>query len=668
MRSRNLVLIPLVLIVMFSVSSMRAEVKAGTEILWVDAFDDTDTAWAETGVSPYLNDSDSNYVSSSSDGADQGVWDFNNSDRTDSVDSVYLWIEIQGPSARNDQVDVSLYNTSAWYVVAQIDSDADAYEWIQVDLSSYVSSWSAINGSRLRIEYDRVGSPATQTIYVRRAYLNVTYSIVGVQYPPENVEFYLTNLDDGNNLYAERKEYELFYSGRDNNSYADIRQVQITSFFGMSFDEDTDTFVRLFGTFYLNESSSSFIKSGVWLNITFRFFHQLNGPELSGLDFRARIYNSTNDLTDDDTIFNVADSVSTLLTDSIECTDVDDPDRVDVDSSQTVNFGIRYADNPGSGTPSTFYPPEKRFVNVTVYDANDNPMSTDYSIINGDGSVTFSESVIKIEDYYLGLFFNSTDTLGGSQYFERTLVNLNESIIWDRIEIFWNANTTSPGALEDVNFTLALIRYDYDDVSLSSFTYDIIRNGSLWVNDYTFNNFTDGGYEGVIYNYTLGDWTESNYGLTVFYLNVTTFNITWGSIAYPVTPDLFFGAGFNGSINGYVLLYWNHSLVDVTNFEIQNSTDGISFTFLDSVPTEAYNHSPVGNMTYNYYRVRARNLVGSDYYNSSWSATNLERVFFETTGAGPGPGAVTVEREYPWVALSILFSICAYLIGSEIKQ
>ena len=105
----------------------------------------------------------------------------------------------------------------------------------------------------------------------------------------------------------------------------------------------------------------------------------------------------------------------------------------------------------------------------------------------------------------------------------------------------------------------------------------------------------------------------------------------WGpeesAISAPSDPNLLFGAGFNSS-TPYVELHWNHSLEDVQFFEVQNSTDGISWVYLGQTTTTNYTDTLVSNGTERYYRVRACNQTDGNWYNSSFTETNFETVYF----------------------------------------
>lgn len=99
------------------------------------------------------------------------------------------------------------------------------------------------------------------------------------------------------------------------------------------------------------------------------------------------------------------------------------------------------------------------------------------------------------------------------------------------------------------------------------------------------------------------------------------------SIFPPSDPIDLFGAGFNAS-SPYVELHWNHTLVDVQFFEVQNSTDKVTWAYLGSNTTAEYTDLQVVNGTERYYRVRACNFTDGNWYNSSFTDINFEKVYF----------------------------------------
>lgn len=125
-----------------------------------------------------------------------------------------------------------------------------------------------------------------------------------------------------------------------------------------------------------------------------------------------------------------------------------------------------------------------------------------------------------------------------------------------------------------------------------------------------------------------------------------------------VTPDKLFGAGFNGS-TPVVDLYWSTNLTGITLFEVQNSTDKISWTYLGQNTTNEYHDLQVVNGTERYYRVRACNYTGAAWDNSTWTDINFETVYF-VMPVGNGDGAAL--RPEGWVLTIMISAIGGTLI------
>ena len=139
--------------------------------------------------------------------------------------------------------------------------------------------------------------------------------------------------------------------------------------------------------------------------------------------------------------------------------------------------------------------------------------------------------------------------------------------------------------------------------------------------------------------------------------------VTWTPPPPPADPNLLFGAGFNAS-SPYVELHWNHSLVNVQFFEVQNSTDKISWDYLGQNTTAEYHDFQVVNGTERYYRVRACNFTYGNWYNSSFTDINLEKVYFiiTTEAAEAGDTIIMGAAGVFWIILIILVPIIGYVL------
>jgi hypothetical protein len=161
--------------------------------------------------------------------------------------------------------------------------------------------------------------------------------------------------------------------------------------------------------------------------------------------------------------------------------------------------------------------------------------------------------------------------------------------------------------------------------------------------------------------FNITSFTNETGGVSDSDLFVNVFNLT---IRNPtMSPTLLFGAGFNES-TPRIEIHWTYSGSLVTDYEVQNSTDIISWTSLAYPIITSYNDtSPeLNNGTYRYHRVRARRTTGVGYKNSSWSNVNLEQVYF-VSGVVSGTGL----KIYP-LFLYIIVSIIVIVGASSWKE
>jgi len=128
------------------------------------------------------------------------------------------------------------------------------------------------------------------------------------------------------------------------------------------------------------------------------------------------------------------------------------------------------------------------------------------------------------------------------------------------------------------------------------------------------------------------------------------------------TPDKLFGAGFNSS-SPYVTLHWTTNLTGITFFEVQNSTDKVSWDTLGTNTTAEYHDFQVVNGAERYYRIRACNYTGSAWDNSSFTDINFEKVYF--VEADEGDTIIMGSSGVFWIILIIMLPIIAYMVNKK---
>ena len=199
-----------------TLSEENAGSEAGSDILYVSGFSSVNEQWDETGDSPWLNDNTASYISTLTDEEWHEEFTFADHSGSESITSVYLYVEINGPSARNDFVVIDLHDGTDWTNIANQDPDGDAYVWYSFDVGATLDSWTKINAAKLRVQYQRSGTPSTETVYVRRSYINATHG-ASTNYELD-LEIQWTTAD-----YDEANEYLCIKTGSTNWGDEDIK-------------------------------------------------------------------------------------------------------------------------------------------------------------------------------------------------------------------------------------------------------------------------------------------------------------------------------------------------------------------------------------------------------------------------------------------------------------
>lgn len=304
---------------------------------------------------------------------------------------------------------------------------------------------------------------------------------------PSNDACSITNPDDSDNLYAQLRDYTIVANVSDADGYADLTTIDVTLQTGtpteritFRYNEDTDTFSELSGSttaWTLDTDSSSASKAGTDVSLTYVFTPEWDATEEADLDLKLVSTDGTD--TDTDTYDLNYDVVTNLLTGSIECTNSNNPDRVDISSSITVNGQVYYANDPSSSTATTFYPPDAEFTSISLYDSANNNEATDSSIVNGACSFTFTApSTVGSDTYNLYINMADADYSDGEE-------TPTETIITDRIEIVSVAADDTRGNIGASVELRYVLQYDYDNATfdntggstITGFTWD---SGNGW--------------------------------------------------------------------------------------------------------------------------------------------------------------------------------------------
>jgi len=355
---------------------------------------------------------------------------------------------------------------------------------------------------------------------------------------PVNDACTITNMNDTDNMYAQiNLGYSIDYNGHDDDTYFDIDYVfvnltQADSIrVSFKYTNSSNTFsIQSGDTEFTLDGSSSASRSGDFINLTIIFHVQWDATEEADLELNCTIADDEPTYDHDNMQTDYCDVVTNLLTSSIECTDTNNPDRVDVSSSITLDFSVRYANDPGSSTATTFYPPNTEFTSISVYDDEDNTLGTDNTIVNGDGQVTGTSRVTVRQTYY-NLYVNMAD----ADYSDGEETP-NEEVISDRIKILTLGSNNTRLDLNDITEIYATSELEYDNHAMGSG--DSLTIGGLALS-WNIDNFNATDTEGTVKAnvYDSGSGSEVTYGITVVNMDSKTVTVIWDRILVSFNVD-----------------------------------------------------------------------------------------------------------------------------------
>ena len=146
------------------------------EEVYTNAFSARLTAWIETGNSPYLQDTNTDFIEMEEESGDEGDWTFPNSAGSGTINSVKLRLEARKSAATSGSTRVYVWDGSAWKSLGGL-SLTTSYAWYELDVTSILNSWAKINGAKVYVHYTYYLSTVN---FVRRLTRKVDYTPVVV--------------------------------------------------------------------------------------------------------------------------------------------------------------------------------------------------------------------------------------------------------------------------------------------------------------------------------------------------------------------------------------------------------------------------------------------------------------------------------------------------------
>lgn len=205
--------------------------------------------------------------------------------------------------------------------------------------------------------------------------------------------------EDTDNIYAQKKFYEIDVLVEDADGGADLEWVYISLMRGgvtvATFEwTPGGSFDEVNAAWDMNEAACTADVDGDELDLAFYITPEWNAVEEADLDIY--LYARDGAMNQDDATYNVNLDVVTNLVSTISLSD----DRGDLSEVLVADGVVRYANDPASATATTYYPPNAEFNTVSIYNSTNANKGTDLAIANGVWSITFyADATVGLDTY-----------------------------------------------------------------------------------------------------------------------------------------------------------------------------------------------------------------------------------------------------------------------------
>lgn len=338
---------------------------------------------------------------------------------------------------------------------------------------------------------------------------------------PTNEGVTITNMDDTNYLYPQKRDYlfQALYNDADatgSELYHELDFVMIaftdgTNWINASFQMPEESWALQSGSSVATivSGSCSNSTSGNQLTTTFAIRLQWDIQDALNIELYQWCNDTSNAIDSwEEKQTNYANIESDLQTSF----SIDD-DRGDISQSITASGTVTYEGSPA-------YPPGIEFTSVSVYDSGDNNEGTDSTIINGAWTVTFNApSTAGIDTY--NLYINMID----ADYTDAEETAHTDTFITGGLKL---TGLTSPSFLGNGQYQYQIqITYAYDDSPIdggvarvkhangTELTTDFIANSTGWATIVLSQSNSSAG------TFTLYGYSEPTYGITDKHTNQT---------------------------------------------------------------------------------------------------------------------------------------------------
>lgn len=559
-------------------------------------------------------------------------------------------VRLDVSASANDKITLEVSsNGGTSYLATTYTSPAltSTEQTIWIDVTSW-DSWATakLNNNQIWTRVTQVKSGSQDQTRLDWIPVEVTYTLDN--YPTNGVPSN-TNWDDTDNCYAQRQWYQAVVVYTDLDGYTNIHYCELLLVTGggttraeFQYHEDDNTASIITGatTWDFDTTLSNFVRSFNTITCTWKFMPHWDATEESDLDLKCYVIDASS-ASDTDTTDTNFDVVTNLLVSTIECTNTNNPDRININTATQIDVTVKYANDPSSSTPTTFYPPDAEFTSIAIHDSSHNLKGTDTSIVNGVGNVAItSETTVQSMNYHAYINMVDADYTDGDE-------SPTETIISDRLQVqSYTVSDSRANINDNVNID-ALIWFDYDNTQCTT--------GTITINGYSASHQGAGVYRitrtsatvtQVTYN-TVACSAESTYGITTVDQNSQSTSVIWDRLqvqSYIVADTR---VNINDNVNIDALIWFDYDNTVCTTGTI--TINGFSASHQGSgVYRITKTSASVTSVTYNTVACSAESTYGITTVdqNSQSAAVIWDRIRIDSLGSLDGRIDVSTQGTY----------------------
>ncbi|MHA2227701.1 MAG: hypothetical protein ACXABL_00725, partial [Candidatus Thorarchaeota archaeon] len=466
-----------------------------------------------------------------------------------------------------EDIVVDVWNGAGW---TNIRSDLQSNSWNNIS----VKSWLTSSTFTIRFMGGQEIGDTTESQWSIDATLLHTWNNI----PSNDLQPQISNADDASFMYARAREYLVTANVSDQDGYEDIQSMRLslysndraTLYWSVEYDEDANLFSEYADAsdyITLDTVSSSAVKAGNDIDITFQIAIEWIHPDISSTDAQCIVIDSKSENSTD--WYEVNWNIETRL--DVAGINTDDNlgtvDRGNLDNQFFTSGTVTYYG-------SALSPPSTEvdvWVSGSEYGTNIGPWN-DISLVSGFFNVTcYADDEVGQDTYTIKVVEEGAGS-GGSDLLYSSVI---DTYIADRVEFFESGVDDSRIDIDTTGITWWRARYQYDSLTITSGLTANLNgskvlswNGSHWTFQESMSNVQSIGY-------SVASASETTHGLNIRVQTASNTTIIWDRIRIltTTTQDGRIDYGTSAEIRVTAELEYDSHLLGFGDFLYMNNTE-----------------------------------------------------------------------------------------------